>query len=338
LQISHIGRNQRVLVICVKFSDLPNTRISTAEKWVDLLNEQVGGFYNQATFGKTTFIYETVSGGPADGWFQLPYRSDRPEGFFVWHVQDAVALADPYVDFSNYNRVLVITNVPRAFGQGSPQFFDFTVSNGGEFSMMENGRWVRKRLMTACVIHEGERGFTPFDYAAFNVVHEMGHNVNCKEHYGLITVSGNQRDATTPWSVMGTSFPWSPPTHQLGWSKYERGWLVNDMQNSSRVLICPPVPERGFNELITLRPQEILYPTGVQLILVPFRAERPFEGYAIENRARLNGDEAIRQTGVVISIIDENSPTEKVIILTNPRDPTNMDEVPFRENDSSHFL
>jgi len=320
----------------VKFSDLPNTRLRTAQDWADLLNREVRNFYDQATFGKTTFTFETVSGGPMDGWFQLAYRSNRPEGFYVQHVQDAISLVDQYVDFSRYNRVLVITNSPNFFGQGISYFAAFTVSNGGEFWMIENGSRVRKRSMTACVIHEWERGTSTFDAAAFNVVHEMGHNVMCKEHYGTITISGNQRDSITPWSVMGLTMSWSPPTHHLGWSKYERRWLVNDNQNTSRISTIGPPMTRGFNELVTLKPQEILYQTGVQLILVPFRAERPFRGYTIENRERLNGDEAVPQRGIVISIIDENNQYdhEKAIVLTNPRFPTNVDEAPFRENDS----
>lgn len=301
---------------------------------MDILNYQVNDFYNRSTFGKTTFRFETVSGGPSNGWFPLPYRSDRPEGFSVSHSQDAIRLADPYVDFGNYNRVLVIDNHPRNFGQGSWWRW-WTVSSGVEIMMMENGLWVQKRLMTSTILHEGSAGNLPaIDFAAHIAVHEMGHNLGCKEHYGNITIDGLQRDSVTPWSVMGMSPPWSAPTHQMGWSKYERGWLVNDNQNGSRIrTITPP-----FNEIITIQPQEELYSNGVQLVLIPlmipYQERFPFQGYTIENRARLNGDESIRQSGIVISMIDQSNtwPKEGIIVVTNPNFPANMDEVPFRQN------
>jgi hypothetical protein len=336
LEISHIGPDQRVIVICVKFSDLPRTRLRRAQDWVNLLNRQVRRFCDQATFGKTTFSFEGVSGGPADGWFQLPYRSDR--GFYVdtGGAQDSITLADRYIDFSSYNRVLIIDNSLSNWGQGSTYFMPFTVSSGGEFSMMEDGRMVRKRYMTACIVHEGQSGGGTFDLAAFTAAHEMGHNLVCKGHYGNITISGQVRESITPWTVMGYLLE-TPPTHHLGWSKYERGWLVNEAENRSRVRTIGPPTTGGFDERVTLKPQEILYQRGVQLILVPFRADPPFIGYVIENRARLNGDEAIPQTGIVLSIISEYNPWlphENIIVLTNPRFPGNINELPLRVGDS----
>ena len=46
--VSHIGRDQKVLVICVKFSNLQATRIPSCQSWADLLNMQVTPFYERA--------------------------------------------------------------------------------------------------------------------------------------------------------------------------------------------------------------------------------------------------------------------------------------------------
>lgn len=35
---NHIGTNQKTLVICIKYSDVPTTRLETASNWVELLN------------------------------------------------------------------------------------------------------------------------------------------------------------------------------------------------------------------------------------------------------------------------------------------------------------
>jgi hypothetical protein len=116
--ISHIGTNQRTLVICVKYSDAATTRMANASDWVALLSSEVNTFYNQATFSQTNFQFETVSGGgaPADGWLSLGHASTDYDFFKTG--QKAIELADPFVDFNLYNRVAVITNWPNFGGQG----------------------------------------------------------------------------------------------------------------------------------------------------------------------------------------------------------------------------
>ena len=114
--MSQLGVNQRVLVICVKYTDEAGTRMTTSQDWVDLLNSETNNFYNRATFGLTTFQFETPAGVPDNGWLSLGYAASNYDFFRTG--QDAVRLIDPYVDFTQYNRCLVITNWWDFGGQG----------------------------------------------------------------------------------------------------------------------------------------------------------------------------------------------------------------------------
>jgi M6 family metalloprotease-like protein len=353
MEIPHIGQNQRVLVICVKFRDIPSTRLPRAQDWVDLLNRQVTGFYNQSTFNKTSFTFETVQSGPSDGWFQLNWNHDSIapgvtwQGFFVerdtQRTIDLVEQQAPSIDFSPYNRLLIITNSHTFYGSSPNAAFNlFRVNHGGEVLLIKNESGNRTmsyaRAMTTCAVHEWQAGnVSNFDGAAFNIAHELGHNLGCRDHYDL-TITGGRPDVITPWSLMGyTPDPLSyAPTHQLGWSKYDRAWLVSDDTNRSRIRVLGPPRGTSINERIILKPHETFLTDGTQLILVSFRESSfPLMGYAIENRQRLNGDDGIPETGVLISRVDATPGIfPNIVVQTNPRFPDDLNKAPLKLNDS----
>src|SRR5262249_10538510 len=117
---NHIGLNQKVLVVCLKFSDVSQTRL-TAAQWVNLLNTQVNNYFQRATHGKTTFVFErpTGQGVPSDGWLSLNIMQKDWPGT-TDGARLAAALADPFVDFHNYNRILVILNAVDRNMDGTP--------------------------------------------------------------------------------------------------------------------------------------------------------------------------------------------------------------------------
>jgi hypothetical protein len=205
---------------------------------------------------------------------------------------------------------------------------------------MENGVRVGKRWMCVSAAFEWEAGSGTFDNAASNIAHELGHHLLLKEHYGTITVAGQgiRVNLVEPWSVMGVFR--SPPTHPLGWSKYERTWLRNNMENRDRVLTLGPPMGNSINQVVNLQPQEVLRPSGVQLILVRFTADPsttnpPFQGYIIENRRRLQGDDGITKEGVLVSLVDETQWTiVRCLVMANPRFPGNFDQAPLEVSDS----
>jgi hypothetical protein len=205
--ISHLGTNQRVLVICVKWDDQTTTRLTNCSDWATLLQNEVNPFYNQATFGQTTFQFDAPSGAPNNGWFNLGYKSTDYD--FLKTGQDAINLADPYVDFSLYHRIAVITNHPNFGGQGHPGAW-WKTTEGKEQTFVENGNSVDKRLMSLSIINEWTDDHAyglPFDTAGSVLAHELGHHLHLKTHYADVAwfPSGIIRDQLTPWDVMGLS-------------------------------------------------------------------------------------------------------------------------------------
>ena len=292
-----LGRDQRVLVIGVKLADVPFTRFTFVDDWIAYLNDQVNHFYERATYGRTTFKFERVDGGPSDGWFEIEdsiatFNIDRSG-------QAAIDAVEPYVNFGFYNRVVIITNNPTLSGQARSGAW-WRVYEGVESMSKENGSWVPRRQFDLAVINEGTGplGHPPkYDDAIVVAIHEVGHMLDVPIHYGDIRWSpGLLRDTVSPWDVMGKS---PPHAHFLGWAKLERGFL-----DRARVTTIGPPTGSDIDQTVTLHPLERPVEEGAMLLLVPFSARDPFTGFAIENRQWVDGDERVPREGVLLSVVD----------------------------------
>jgi M6 family metalloprotease-like protein len=328
---SHIGTNQRVLVICVKWNDFASTRMSPTD-WVNLLNNETTHFYDQATYGMTTFLFETATSSSPDGWFNLGYSSGDYDFFKTG--QEAINLVDPHVDFGRYDRVLVITNSSGFGGQGGGPWW-WSVNEGIEATFVEDGSNVGKRLMTMAIVNEwlAHSYGNTFDEAGSVAAHELGHQLGVPTHYGDIRWHPDMSvDVITPWDIMGLS-----PTlnHFLGWPKANRGWIPA----GSRIQVVGPPVGSNIDTTITLRPQET-YTSSPQLIVIPFTntALGPgFSGYLVENRRRLNGDENLPSEGVLLTLVNQGP--DMILpcaVLQDPGSPGDMNEAPLEVGDSYH--
>jgi hypothetical protein len=258
---------------------------------VSRLNDQVNRFWNQASYGMSTFTFETVSGVPNNGWFDLPSSFSSTGVFFVrdpegdtQSIINEVERVHPTVDLSTYHRLLIIANYI-VFGAWTAYWKWLRTATGIESHFVENGVRVGKRRMCITAAFEWVAGPTPFDNAASNIAHELGHQLSLREHYGIITVAGQgvHVNLIDPWSVMAKFR--SPPTYPLGWSKYDRGWLRNTFppRNINRVLMLGPPVGNSIDQIVNLQPHEVLRPSGVQIILVQFTPDPstlnpPFRG------------------------------------------------------------
>lgn len=322
---SPIGLSQRVIVICVKYSDAATTRFAQASDWATLLNAQTDNFYTRATYNQTSFLFEVPVGAPSNGWFSLGYPSTSYN--FNTTGQDAIRLADPFVNFASYDRVLVITNWPDFGGQGGSGW-GWAVGEGAEYYDMTTTPATGMRVMSLSVVNEwiasfaGEIG----DAAAAVVGHELGHQLDLPTHYGDLRFSpGIARDTITPWDIMGLS-PFQ--RHFLGWAKSERGWLTGARIQT----VGAPTTPALIDQTIRVKPLENATNTGTQLIKIPFSNGTPFAGLVVENRQATNGDEQLPASGVLVSLVDE-SPNVwygfKDIVLDDATAPGNLNQAPL---------
>ena len=309
-----IGTGQRTLVICVRFSDAATTRMANCSDWVTLLNNETDTFYNNATFNQTNFLFETISGAgaPANGWLNLGYAAASYE--FYKTGQDAVNLADPFANFANYNRVLVITNWPDFGGQGGGPW-GWHVNEGVEWTDMTGGL----RAMTFSIVnewHAHDFGLS-VDEAGCVIDHELGHQLGAPTHYGGLNFPPDiGRDTITPWDIMGLS-----PTrnHFLGFPKNDRGWVPDSRTQT----VGPPVGS-SIDTTILLKPLETTT-SAKQLIKIPLTGGANFVGYMVENRKKTNGDQDLPNEGVLITAVDRSPGTIiPAYVVDNPAAPGDL--------------
>ena len=317
--IGHLGLDQKVLVLCVKFSDLPTTRLATCQDWANLLNDQVNRFYLATTGGLTSFDFEVPVGfvGPADGWHAIGVPSTT--AFYPSTAQTLVIdrMNSIGVDFSGYNRLLVISNSPGFYGSAHG-FHPWDVTLGGEASRVtEDFRTQTVRRMSISMMHEWQQGTGAYDGGVLIALHELGHNLGTSVHYGASrTLSGSLEDAVTPWTIMGLTG--TTAAHFLAYTKVNRSWFVD-----GRIETVAIPAGADVSETIRVYPHSNLAPIAAgdaHLVDVPFfSGSGPFAGYKIEARKPVNEDE-LPEEGVLVSLVDERPSHYPVPYWVN-RDP-----------------
>jgi M6 family metalloprotease-like protein len=333
-----IGLDQRVLVICVKTTDMTTIR-RTAADWVSVLDSQVNPFMRMATYNQTSYKFERPMGLdlPMDGWFQLPYASTEWPGT-TQAVRDAVKLADPYVNMNRYNRVTIIVNNP-GFGGQCTDYQWVPVDEGVESTEVIDDVPTRVRLISVSAQNEWlQDSYWPAsagntrDESASVIAHELGHQLRMPTHYGDVVWEPNIfRDSITPWDIMGLSPSWND---YVIWSKIERGWLNRDITT-----VGPPVDAditRSYN----------LWPTNSasnrRAIKIPFSGGDPFRGYVLEyrynNASYTNRDAngSALQPGVLVTLVSEDPMVvfgHKALVMPNPAFPNDNAKATLRAGD-----
>jgi hypothetical protein len=254
----------------------------TAKEYEGVLNQYVGDYYTYATFGQVVYRFHSlVNPNRADGWFTAPHNiQEYNQGADIY--QDGINVIDGAIGqgLAQYQYVLVVQQAQRKSAQAccmsSPVLFD-PVSRPYATS------FGTLNLLVAWVSED-----TSDFLMAAGASHELGHLQGAPDQYNQY---GNTPPAMGPWDVMADD-PFF--THFSGWTKDYRGWLpqVTELPLSSEAVsittVLDPIETPGNNAL-----------------RIPV-VEHPYEGYYVECRKRIDGDDNIPEEGVLVSWVDEN--------------------------------
>ena len=168
-------------------------------------------FFEQASYGKFT-----VRPHPRRAWIQMPHAStsyaiqrDWNAGDRAAYLRDALAVADPRVDFSRYDVVYFIAD-PDAPGVDS----DATKVVNLDTPLRADGKDIR-RVVTVFEKHPPDR---------LVLAHETGHVFDLPDLYHRPTDGKGDWDTYVgDWDLMGSQFGLAPDL--FGWHKWRLGWL-----------------------------------------------------------------------------------------------------------------
>ncbi|MFD7899223.1 M6 family metalloprotease domain-containing protein [Streptomyces sp. NPDC059568] len=168
-------------------------------------------FYEQASYGKFT-----LRAHPKLQWARMPHASTEYGMRRDWeparrtaYLRDALATADPLVDFSRYDVVYLVAD-PEAPGVDS----DATKVVNFEQPMKADGTEI-KRIVTVFERHPPDRNV---------LAHETGHVFDLPDLYHRpVDGKGDWDTYVGDWDVMGSQFGMSPDL--FGWHKWKLGWL-----------------------------------------------------------------------------------------------------------------
>ncbi|MFI8005206.1 M6 family metalloprotease domain-containing protein [Streptomyces sp. NPDC086010] len=261
-------------------------------------------------FPSTTRFFERASYGkfelrahPQHRWIRMP----RPSTWYGiqrdWgserrstYLRDAIAAADPRIDFSDYDIVYLVAD-PDAPGVDS----DATKVVNFDRPLRADGTDIR-RVVTVFEEHPPDRNV---------LAHETGHVFDLADLYHRPEDGKGDWDTYVgDWDVMGSQFGLSPDL--FGWHKWKLGWLGGDQ------VVCV----QGAADL-TLEPMaEVPVPgasLGTRLAVI---RTGPDNALAIEARSATGNDLTTCTEGVLIYRIRNATPSgggPVEVLDTHPR-------------------
>ena len=296
--------NYRALVILVKFSDKPSQ--VTATSFDNLIYSQTTGtlwdYYKKISYGTLDIV--TVNLPSSTNWLTAPqtysYYVNGNNGFGTYPqnaqklAEDAVLLANPFVNYSNYDN--------NADGYVDALFI-VHAGPGAEYTGSVNDIWSHAWSLYTTYNLDGvnisrysmepEYWQTPGDMTIGVYAHEMGHAA-----FGLPDLydTDNSSEGLGNWSVMAGG-SWggglgNSPAYPDAWSHAQMGFLT------------PTIITANVNSFAVLNSENnasgyILYPHGTA----------GKEYFLVENRQKTNFDNSLPNSGLCVYHVDENVTT-----------------------------
>ncbi|MFE3904919.1 M6 family metalloprotease domain-containing protein [Streptomyces sp. NPDC059153] len=255
-------------------------------------------FFQRASYGKFT-----LRPHPLQQWIQMPKASDWYGMRRDWnderrsaYLRDAIAVADPKVDFSRFGIVYLVAD-PDAPGVDS----DATKVVNFDRPLHADGTDIR-RVVTVFERH-------PPDHNV--LAHETGHVFDLPDLYHRPSDGKGDWDTYVgDWDVMGSQFGLSPDF--FGWHKWKLGWL------DRRQVVCVQGSRDVTLESIAAVPAPGAS-IGARLAVI-----RTGEGsaVAIEARSATGNDRTTCTEGVLLYRVRNETPSgggPVEVIDTHPR-------------------
>ena len=196
------------------------------------------------------------------------------------YMAEAIALADPEVDFSKTDGILILANPDaREIGNAGPAF---TAIYGNGFTL--DGKYISNGATSAYDLNY-------WGYVWLN--HEFGHALGLPDLYAF-----TREDSTNPndghryvgdFSLMGLSSLDSNSPGFLAWERWLLGWLDNDqihcMEGKSTSNLITPIGRK----------------TGLKAVIVPISSTKVL---VVESRRAEGVDKNLKKSGALVYLID----------------------------------
>ena len=273
---------QSTIVIMAYFTDRSNTK-NVGEVYRMIFND-MNGYYMEVSYD---LLYVT---GSWYGWFSIGHTLafygadsataiDDPnnDGYSEswWFIRDAVALADPYVNFASYSKFVFVCAGPNQESSGvtndiwSCRWSGLHIDTDDDFTITHG-----------MIVPDIEAG----SYGVLGVhAHEYGHELGLPDLYGYTGGVGNwDLMATGCWNNLGKT-----PAQPTSYCRMLEGWI-----GSSRIRDMP----FGTADLLMLDPLED--PTGTIQVIRLTGIE--YDYYLIEARRKVGFDAYVPGNKVLV--------------------------------------
>jgi M6 family metalloprotease-like protein len=248
----------RAALLLVHAADAPREEsVAPPQELIDAAAD----WFRTVSYGRLDFRVETVP-----RWLALPRRSPEYVADPGRHLADAVAAADPYVDFSKIDVVYL------APASRTPETATSALLNG--FGVRADGKEIRLWIPFGA-------GFASVPGGPENLLHETGHLLGLPDLYVARSPGSFHR-----WDLMAARWP----AELLAWHRWKLGWL-----DGSQIVCLTGRATRT----VTLSP--LGRPGGTKALLV----KRGRRVLVVEVRARTGYDRTLCETGVLVYEVDQ---------------------------------
>jgi M6 family metalloprotease-like protein len=250
----------RAALLLVHAADVqPDASVSPPQKMIDAAD----AWFRAVSYGRLRFEVETPP-----RWLRLPLSAVEYSTHPARYLADAIAAADPYVDFS---RIDVVYLAPATGTQVATPVSAILNSLGVRADGREIGFWM-----------PADPGFATTEAPGL-LLHETGHLLGLPDLYVAGVTKSFHR-----WDLMAGSGRW--PTEFLAWHRWKLGWI------RAEEIVCIT---RRTRRVVTLAPLE--RPGGTKAVFI----HRGTHVVALEVRGPTGYDAWVCSPGVLAYDVDQ---------------------------------